>query len=122
MVWPLVHEIIEQALRFAQGFALDESSAGLEEIDRVGPAGDFLLAPSTKARFRQRNLLPSAYYTSPIFPRWSLEKWQAQGSPPAIDRLRSHTQNLLESLQAPDDHAALIAKGEAWIQRRMSNG
>ncbi|MEW5872619.1 MAG: trimethylamine methyltransferase family protein [Chloroflexota bacterium] len=105
-----VHEIISQALRFSQGFPLDEAALGLEEIDQTGPAGDFLLSPSTLANFRQ------AYYSSPIFPRWSLEKWQAQGSPAAIQVLREYTRQVLQSLPIPEDHSDLIARGEAFIQ------
>jgi trimethylamine--corrinoid protein Co-methyltransferase len=89
-----VHEIIEQALRFAQGFSLDPSSFGLDEIDRVGPGGDFLRAPLTRKHYRQ------AYYSSPIFERWSLEKWAAEGRPAAIQVLREYTRQVLSELQA----------------------
>jgi len=104
-----VHEIIDQALRFTQGFQLDDEAACLDEIHAAGPGGNFLLAPSTLRLFRQ------AYYTSPIFPRWSMEKWLDEGRPPAIDLLREHTQRLLEDLQAPEDYEDLLAKGEKFI-------
>ena len=78
--------------------------------DLAGPGGNFLLAETTRRLFRK------AYYPSPIFPRWSLEKWQAQGRPPAIDLLRQYTLHLLETLQPPVDHDDLMAKGEAFIR------
>jgi trimethylamine--corrinoid protein Co-methyltransferase len=106
-----VHEIIEQALRFGRGFELSDQAAVLDEIDQVGPGGSFLATESTWTHFR------TAYYTSPIFPRYSLEKWQAEGRPPAIDLLRQHTRQLLAELQAPEDHDELMARGEAFIQR-----
>jgi trimethylamine--corrinoid protein Co-methyltransferase len=105
-----VHEIIAQAQRFAQGFPLDDASVGLDEIAAVGPGGDFLLAPQTLQRYR------SAYYTSPIYPRWSMETWQAKGNPRADDMLRQHTARLLEEAAAPPDHAELTARGEAFIR------
>jgi trimethylamine--corrinoid protein Co-methyltransferase len=105
------HEIIEQALRFARGFELSDETAGLGEIDQVGPGGNFLSTKSTRAHFR------TAYYTSPIFPRYSMEKWQAAGRPQAIDLLREHTRQLLAGLQAPEDHDELMARGEAFIKR-----
>ena len=105
-----VHEVIEQALRFAQGIRLDDASVDLEEIVRVGPGGNFLLSELTLKLYR------SAYYTNPIFPRWSLEKWQEQGRPRAIDLLRSHTCQVMAELRAPEDHAALMAQGEAFIR------
>jgi len=105
-----VHEVIEQALRFAQGIRLDDASVDLDEIVRVGPGGNFLLSELTLKLYR------SAYYTNPIFPRWSLEKWQEQGRPRAIDLLRSHTCQVMAELRAPEDHADLMAQGEAFIR------
>jgi trimethylamine--corrinoid protein Co-methyltransferase len=104
-----VHEVIEQALRFAQGIRLDDASIDMDEIGKVGPGGNFLLSELTLKLYR------SAYYSSPIFPRWSLEKWQEQGRPRAIDLLRSYTRQLMAELDAPEDHAELMAQGEAFI-------
>ena len=105
-----VHEVIAQALRLAGGFLLDDASVAVDEIAEVGPGGHFLLSGLTLQWYR------SAYYTSPIFRRWSLEKWQAQGCPRAIDLLRRYTCQLLEGLPAPEDHADLMARGEAFIK------
>ncbi|MGC8874902.1 MAG: trimethylamine methyltransferase family protein [Chloroflexia bacterium] len=104
-----VHEVIAQALRFAEGFLLDEEAIGLPEIDRVGPGGNFLLAGQTRRHYRE------AYYTSPIFPRWSLEKWRAEGRPRADERLRAYTVALLEAATPPPDQPDLLARGEAFI-------
>ncbi len=109
-----VHEVIDQALRFAAGFDLGAGSVGLSEIDHVGPGGSFLTAPQTVKRFR------TAYYTSPIWPRWSMEKWRDEGSPHADDLLRRYTVDLLDSLYAPDDHDDLIERGEALIQKLVA--
>ncbi len=106
-----VHEIIDQALRFSAGFGLDEAAVSLEEIDQVGPAGNYLTTRTTRANYRQ------AYYPSPIFPRLSLEKWQAQGQPQALDLLRAYTRELLGGLTPPEDHAELLARGEEFIQK-----
>jgi trimethylamine--corrinoid protein Co-methyltransferase len=106
------HEIIAQALRLAQGFSMDEGAVGLDEIDSVGPGGNFLSAQTTRRDFRQ------AYYQSPMFPRFSLEKWQAQGRPAALDLLRKHTLALLEEAPVPVDHAELIARGEDFIHKQ----
>jgi hypothetical protein len=50
----------------------------------------------------------------------SLEKWQAQGSPKAIELLRKYTRELIEGLTAPEDHGDLMARGEAFINRFAS--
>jgi trimethylamine--corrinoid protein Co-methyltransferase len=104
------NEVIAQARRFAQGFELDDESAGLSEINDIGPGGDFLISETTLKRFRQ------ATYRSEIFANLSLEEWQAQGCPRAAEKLRRHTAQLLNRLQPPDDHGRLIEQGEAFIR------
>ncbi len=103
------HEIIEQARRFAGGFILDDDMTGLDEMIQEGPGGSFLGTDLTIQHFRQ------AYHQSAIFPHYSLEKWQAQGRPDAGAHLREYTRDLLQSLQQPDDHAEMVAKGTGFI-------
>jgi trimethylamine--corrinoid protein Co-methyltransferase len=107
-----VHEVIDQAQRLADGFQLDDMTAVLAEIDKAGPGGSFLSAPSTRQRFR------NGYYTSSVFPRLSMEKWQAAGQLNAEQVLRETTLRLMASAPAPDDHDELLAKGERFIARR----
>ena len=103
------HEIIEQALRVANGFQLDDAQTALAEIAKVGPGGSFLSTPSTLKNYK------TGYYNSPIYPRWTMEKWQAQGQPDARQVLREKTQALIGDLRAPEDYGELIAKGEEYI-------
>lgn len=106
-----VHEIIDQALRFAAGFQLDDAHAVLDEIAEVGPGGHFLGVPSTMERYK------TGYYTSPLYPHWSMETWQLEGQPSADSMMRARTVELLQNLPVPPDHDNLIAKGEAFIAR-----
>lgn len=106
-----VHEVIQQVLDYANGFRLDEQATCLDEIAAEGPGGHFLTSPTTLANYKQ------AYYTSPIFPRYSMENWVEEGRPQAMDVLRQYTYQLLQELPAPDDHRELLAKGEAFISR-----
>jgi trimethylamine--corrinoid protein Co-methyltransferase len=105
-----VHEVIRQVLDYSKGFELTETSACLDEIQTEGPGGHFLTSPTTLINYK------TAYYTSPIFPRYSMEKWVDEGRPDAMNVLREYTRALLSDLQAPDDHDELLAKGEAFIQ------
>ncbi len=105
------NEVIAQARRFAQGFVLDDAWVNLEEIKDVGPGGDFLISDSTLKLHRE------AYFKSDIFPELSLDAWQAAGQPEAGDRLRQATRDLIDTLGPPDDHDALIGRGEAFIRR-----
>jgi len=93
----------------SQGFPLDDDALDLEEIIRRGPGGSFMDADLTLRLYRK------AYHESKIFPRIGLEKWQERGRPQGIDLLREYTRKLLETGQPPEDHAGLIAKGEAFI-------
>jgi trimethylamine--corrinoid protein Co-methyltransferase len=105
-----VHEVIDQALRFSDGFQLDDQSAVLAEIAKTGPGGSFLSAPST------RKLYKDGYYVSPIFPRFSMEKWQSVGQPSAERALYEATAALMSDAPAPADHDELLEKGEKFIE------
>jgi len=102
-------EVIAQARRFAAGFAIDETSTALNDITETGPAGNFLMAASTLEHYK------TAYFESAIFPNLTVEEWAQQGNPRADERLRKHTQQLLEDLEAAEDHDDLIGRGEAYI-------
>ncbi len=109
-----VHEIIDQTLRVSEGFQLDDESVVLAEIDKIKPGGSFLGAPSTRQRYK------TGYYTSQIFPHWSMEKWQAAGEPNADMMLADYTTDLLAQASAPEDQADLLSRGEALIARFQS--
>lgn len=106
-----VHEIIDQAQRFANGFQLDEAQAALDEIARVGPGGSFLAAPSTRKNYK------SGYYVSGVYPRWTMERWQSEKQPSAQGVLREKTRALLADLLAPEDYDELVGKGTEFIKR-----
>jgi len=105
------NDVIAQARRLARGFPLDDASLVLGEIEHIGPGGNYLTSDLTLERFRQ------AYYRSDIWPHLTMEEWQARGQPDPTAVLRSHTRELLAGLQAPDDHADLMARGEAFIAK-----
>jgi trimethylamine--corrinoid protein Co-methyltransferase len=103
------NEVIAQTRRLADGFAADDNAVALDEIAEVGPAGNFLMAPSTLKHFR------NAYFQSEIFPNLTVDDWRQQDRPRADERLRNHTKQMLEELEAPEDHDDLIARGEEFI-------
>ena len=105
-----VHEIIGQALRFANGFQLDDARVALDEIAKVGPGGSFLSSPSTLKNYKK------SYYVSEVYPRWTMERWLAEGQPEARQILRKRTRALLANLSAPDDYEKLVGKGSEFIK------
>ncbi len=104
-------EVIRQARQLSQGFRLDDESVGLDSIHSVGPGENFLMAEQTLALFREMH-----DQHSHIWPGFSLDKWQAEKSPKAIDLLRKRTLDILADLQPPEDHSELIGKGEAYLR------
>jgi trimethylamine--corrinoid protein Co-methyltransferase len=106
-----VHEIIDQAMRFTNGFQLDDPQAVLDEIAKVGPGGSFLSTKSTLKNYK------IGYYVSDLYPRWAMEKWQAEGQPDAKRVLREITLDVLADLSAPDDYEELIKKGSTIIRK-----
>lgn len=108
------HEIIDQSLRLHAGFQLDDVQSAVDEIARVGPGKNFLSQPSTMRNYK------NGYYTSGIYPHFSMEKWLEAGAPPARQVLRQKTQDLMASAPAPDDYADFIGRGEEYIQKYTS--
>lgn len=105
-------EVIRQARFFKQGFALDNESVVLGDIESVGPGGNFLMADSTFKLFREVN------FSSSIWPSLTLDQWQAKGSPSADKILRQRTRSLLNDMHTPEDHAELISRGESYIREK----
>ncbi len=109
------NEIIRQARLFSQGFMLDDTCVGLDEIQCIGAGGSFLMSEQTLSLYREIHKQHSQ-----IWPGLCLEKWQAESSPQAIDLLRHHAHKVLSDLRAPDDHDELIEKGEAILKVTIS--
>src|SRR5688572_7904510 len=106
------HEIIDQALRFAGGFQLDDANVGLDEIHKVGPGKGYVSAPTTLKRYK------NGYYVSPIFPRWSMEKWIEAGQPHVQKKLSDYAVEFMKDMPVPEDHEDLMRKGEEFIEKR----
>jgi trimethylamine--corrinoid protein Co-methyltransferase len=104
-------EVIRQARFFKQGFVINDESVALNEIESIGPGGNFLISDQTVKYCREFD------FSSSIWPQMTLEKWQAQGSPGADEVLQQHTCSLLDGLSAPQDHAELISRGEIYIHK-----
>lgn len=103
-------EVIAQARLFAEGFAVDDASLGIDEaMAALRQEGHFLMSPTTLERYRD------AYFGS-TFPHISLEKWEEER--PLGDRLlRERTRDLLAEAEPPDDHDLILARGEAFLAR-----
>jgi len=104
------NEVIRQVRQLAGGFVLGDDSDLLQDIDSVGPGGSFLMSEATLAHYRDVH-----EQHSQIWPGYSLDQWQAEGSPDAISRLREHTLNLLNDPKLPGDQESILSRGEDFI-------
>ena len=67
------NEIIDYALRFAQGFEVNDDTLALDVIDKVGPGGIYLGEKHTLEHFRER-------WMSRINDISTFETWERKGS------------------------------------------
>ncbi|MDJ0782746.1 MAG: trimethylamine methyltransferase family protein [Desulfosarcinaceae bacterium] len=101
-------QVIRQARQFSGGFSLAATDVATEQIDTIGPAGNFLMAPLTLERFRQAQ-------SADLWPSQTLEQWAAEEGPSADGHLRRHTIDLMVELRPPSDHDEIMARGETLI-------
>ena len=73
---------------FDQGFPVDEDHLAFEVIEAVGPGGNFLAHPHTRAHMRER-------WRSELFGRESWEAWEAAGRPEAKDLAKERAREIL---------------------------
>jgi trimethylamine--corrinoid protein Co-methyltransferase len=104
------NEIIQQVRLFAEGFVIDDTHIGLEEITQAGPGGSFLLSDLTLKSYR------NARQFSHIFENLQIDEWQARGRPRMEDLLRGHTRQLLDESKPAENHSELLAQGESFIK------
>ena len=104
------NEVIQQARQFTEGFVIDDTNIGLEDIAQVGPGGNFLTSNLTLKFYRNTREF------SHIFDSLSLDDWQARGRPRAEDLLKGYTRQLLSESKPPENHSALLAQGESFIE------
>ncbi len=102
-------EVIRLSRIFSGGFALDDASVAHDQINSIGPGGNFLMSELTGTLFRQ---LP---YDSPIWPSLTLNQWHEKGSVSADAMLRKHVLKVLNNLEPPTDHDDLMERGHLFI-------
>ncbi|MCP4691751.1 MAG: hypothetical protein GY859_27135 [Desulfobacterales bacterium] len=102
--------MIKESRLFQEGFRLDDETTALDEVDEIGPGGNFLASDLTFKLFKKMD------HTGDIWPDLTLDEWIRDGGPRAEDLLRKHTVELINNLTPPEDHEELKARGEAFIR------
>ena len=104
------NEVIQQARQFTEGFVIDDTNIGLEDIAQAGPGGNFLTSNLTLKFYRNTR------QGSHIFANLGIDEWQARGRPRAQDLLKGYTRQLLDESKPPENHSELLAQGESFIK------
>ncbi len=96
----LSDEIISYARHIEKGIPINEETLGLDVIDEVGPAGEFLTHEHTAENFRSALWIPS------LLSRELIENWEENGKKDLRTRLREKTAKLLaehKPVELPED-------------------
>ena len=107
----LSNQIISEARKFAKGFALNDETVNLHEIDNVGHGGDYLTSEQTLANLHELS------NTNAIWSSLSLDAWKEQHMPTADKELIQYTQELYSrAILASEENIDIIKKGEEYIE------
>ena len=107
----LSNQIIGEAKKFARGFAINDETVNLHEIDQVGHGGDYFTSEQTLASLHDLS------NTDNIWSSLSLEAWKEQHMPTAENELIQYTQDLYsKAILASEENADIIKKGEEYIE------
>jgi trimethylamine--corrinoid protein Co-methyltransferase len=107
----LSSQIIGEAREFARGFALDDETVNLHEIDNVGHGGDYFTSEQTLAALHELS------DTGSIWSSLSLDAWKEQQMPTAEKELIQYTQDLYSrAILASEESIDIIKKGEEYIE------
>jgi len=82
-------EIVEHAMRTAEGLQFTKSDLGLDLIDRVGPASSFLREKDTLRNFRKALWMPK------LSDRLSYDTWSAGGSKDVVEKAWKEAEDIL---------------------------
>lgn len=109
----LCDEIIGFVRRLLAGIEITAETLALDEIDQVGPGGNFLASPHTKRHFRQ------VWYPR-LMDRQAYCDWIKSGQPTALQKAREVARQIIAEhrpLALPDDTVetlqALVAEADA---------
>ncbi len=105
------NEIIRQIREFTGGIGLENFSESFNEIVEAGPGGNFLTSEQT---LKEMELFSKQ---EKIWQGMTVEKWEGAGKPKASDRLKKYVEELMNSLQPPEDSDGIMEKGEDMIRK-----
>ena len=110
-------EAVAMARRFLHGMSLTPETLATDLINKVGPAGNYLMEDHTLAHFKDEMWMPTC------FTRQSYQMWKADGEKSMEDRIREKIARILDTHQVaplPEQTIAdlkqLLEKGEKEVE------
>jgi trimethylamine--corrinoid protein Co-methyltransferase len=88
----LTDELVAMTNHIMQGIPVSDETLMIDEIDRVGPGGNFLATKETVAHFRN-------FWEPRFFDRSRLEKWQENDSLTTGQRLNAQVKEMIEGYE-----------------------
>ena len=107
----LSNQIIGEARKFARGFAFNDDTINIHEINKVGHGGDYLTSEQTLASLHELS------NTDSIWSSLSLDAWREQQMPTAERELIEYTQDIYaRAMKESEESIDMIKKGEEFIK------
>jgi len=104
------NEIIDYALRFIQGFEVNDDTLAVDVINKVGPGGIYLGEKHTLEHFRER-------WMSRLSDIDSFETWEKKGSKSIAEVAREKVKEILAT-HKPAPIPEGVEKEISWILKR----
>ena len=88
-------EVIGMVKRFLQGVEVNSEMLAREVIEKVGPAGNFLMEDHTHRHFRKEHWIPT------LMARQAFDEWESEGAKTMGKKIQEKIRNILETHKVP---------------------
>jgi len=112
--WQLVmdDEIIGFVRRITRGLKIDDENLALDDVERVGPSGEFITSEHTFKNFKKELWFPT------LINRMRYSEWKSiAGGSTMADRVKEKTQKIIKEYQAPALSDDVVKKIDAIIKK-----
>ncbi len=103
------NEIIGRVDRALRGLQVDNTLLAADDIQRVGPGGNYLMEPLTLQSFKQEHYIPS------VSDRDQMEAWKKAGSPGIADHAQAEVTRIIAEHQPPQPDPKLVRELDNYV-------
>jgi trimethylamine--corrinoid protein Co-methyltransferase len=112
--WQLVmdDEIIGFVRRITRSLKIDDENLALDDVERVGPSGEFITSEHTFKNFKKELWFPT------LINRMRYSEWKSMAGGSSMgDRVKEKTQKIIKEYQAPTLPDDVVKKIDAIIKK-----